>query len=185
MPTAAHELPFQGGWLIYLGYELAAEIEPTLRLAANPEPLGALAIRTPAAWVRERSGGRAWLVCEQGSEALLDRFAAHAGATPTALQPVAAEAALAAYRTAQEALTNARKHAPGQPGRLCLEFSAREIAVQVVNGLLPALGEDGPLAEGGTGYGLTGLRERAARSGGTLTAGPADGEWDVCLRIPA
>ena len=37
MPAAAHELPFQGGWLIYLGYELAAEIEPTLRLAANPD----------------------------------------------------------------------------------------------------------------------------------------------------
>jgi len=100
-------------------------------------------------------------------------------------RPVPADVGLAAYRTAQEALTNARKHAPGQPGRLCLEFSAREIAVQVVNGLLPALGEDGPLAEGGTGYGLTGLRERAALSGGTLTAGPADGEWDVCLRIPA
>ena len=33
-------------------------------------------------------------------------------------RPVAAEAALAAYRTAQEALTNARKHAPGQPVRL-------------------------------------------------------------------
>ncbi len=102
MPTAAHELPFQGGWLIYLGYELAAEIEPTLRLAANPEPLGALAIRTPAAWVRERTAGRAWLVCEQGSEALLDRFAAHAGATLPALQPVAAEAAEAPCITMHE-----------------------------------------------------------------------------------
>ena len=39
-------------------------------------------------------------------------------------RPVAAEAALAAYRTAQEALTNARKHAPGQPVRLSLDFSA-------------------------------------------------------------
>jgi anthranilate synthase component 1 len=80
MPAAAHELPFRGGWLIYLGYELAAEIEPSLRLAANSEPLGALAIRTPAAWVRERRGDRAWLVCEPGQEALLDRFQAHAGA---------------------------------------------------------------------------------------------------------
>jgi signal transduction histidine kinase len=96
---------------------------------------------------------------------------------------VAAEAALAAYRTAQEALTNARKHAPGQPVRLSLEFSAAEIAVRAVNPLPAQAG--GPLAATGAQYGLTGLRERAALGGGTLTAGPAEGEWQVCLRIPA
>jgi signal transduction histidine kinase len=96
---------------------------------------------------------------------------------------VAAEAALAAYRTAQEALTNARKHAPGQPVRLSLEFSPAEIAVRVVNPLPVQAG--GPLAATGAQYGLTGLRERAALGGGTLTAGPAGGEWQVALRIPA
>jgi signal transduction histidine kinase len=50
-------------------------------------------------------------------------------------RPVTAEAALAIYRTAQEALTNARKHAPGQPVRLRLEFSAAEITVCAVNPL--------------------------------------------------
>jgi signal transduction histidine kinase len=98
-------------------------------------------------------------------------------------RPVAAEAALAAYRTAQEALTNARKHAPGQPVRLSLEFSAGEIAVRVVNPLPGRAG--GALAATGAQYGLTGLRERAALGGGTLTAGPAGGEWRVGLRIPA
>src|SRR6202044_3060493 len=92
---------------------------------------------------------------------------------------VAAEAALAAYRTAQEALTNARKHAPGQPVRLSLEFSAAEIVVRVANPLPVQAG--GPLAASGAQYGLTGLRERAALGGGTLTAGPAQGEWQVCL----
>jgi signal transduction histidine kinase len=96
---------------------------------------------------------------------------------------VAAEAALAAYRTAQEALTNARKHAPGQPVRLSLEFSAAEIAVRVVNPL--PVQASGLLAATGAQYGLTGLRERAALGGGTLTAGPAGGEWQVCLKIPA
>jgi signal transduction histidine kinase len=43
----------------------------------------------------------------------------------------------------------------------------------------------GPLAATGAQYGLTGLRERAALGGGTLTAGPAGGEWQVCLKIPA
>jgi signal transduction histidine kinase len=98
-------------------------------------------------------------------------------------RPVAAEAALAAYRTAQEALTNARKHAPGQPVRLSLDFSPGVIAVRAANPL-PARG-GGPLAATGAQYGLTGLRERAALAGGTLTAGPADGEWRVGLRIPA
>jgi signal transduction histidine kinase len=98
-------------------------------------------------------------------------------------RPVSAEAALTAYRTAQEALTNARKHAPGQPVRLGLEFTPAEIAIRVVNPMPVTAG--GPLAATGGQYGLTGLRERAALGGGTLTAGPADGEWRVSLSIPA
>jgi len=97
---------------------------------------------------------------------------------------VTTEVGLAAYRTAQEALTNARKHAPGQPVGLELEFTANEIAVLVVNPLSTG-GGCGPLAASGAGYGLTGLRERAALGGGTLSAGPVEGEWRVCLRIPA
>jgi signal transduction histidine kinase len=99
-------------------------------------------------------------------------------------RPVGAEAGLAAFRTAQEALTNARKHAPGQPVRICLEYSETDIAVRVVNAM-PAVGAGRSPAGAGTGYGLTGLRERAVLAGGTLDAGPADGEWRVCLRIPA
>jgi signal transduction histidine kinase len=100
-------------------------------------------------------------------------------------RPVSAEAGLTAFRTAQEALTNARKHAPGRPVRLSLEFAATDIAVSVVNPM-PAVGGDGGSQAGvGTGYGLRGLRERAVLSGGTLVAGPADGEWRVDLRIPA
>jgi len=98
-------------------------------------------------------------------------------------RPVGAEAGLAAYRTAQEALTNARKHAPGQPVRLSLEFGDFEIAVRVANPL-PAVSESGATPKAGTGYGLIGLRERAALGDGRLVAGPADGEWRVCLRIP-
>jgi signal transduction histidine kinase len=99
-------------------------------------------------------------------------------------RPVAAEVGLAAFRTAQEALTNARKHAPGQPVRLCLEFSATEIAVRAVNPL-PAGADDGRIVTATVGYGLTGMRERAALRGGTLEAGPAGGKWQVCLRVPA
>jgi signal transduction histidine kinase len=98
-------------------------------------------------------------------------------------RPVSAALGLAVYRTAQEALTNARKHAPGQPVGISLEFRPAEIAVQVTNPL-PPVGSARPLAGAGAGYGLTGLRERAALAGGTLTAGPADAQWRVCLTIP-
>jgi signal transduction histidine kinase len=99
-------------------------------------------------------------------------------------RPVGAEAGLTAYRTAQEALTNARKHAPGQPVTVSLRFEPAEIVVRVANPL-PSGATAGPLAAAGAGYGLTGLRERAALGGGTLTAGPADGQWQVCLTLPS
>jgi len=98
-------------------------------------------------------------------------------------RPVGAEAALTAFRTAQESLTNARKHAPGQPVTLGVTFAPDALEVQVVN-VLPAAAGSGPLARAGTGYGLTGLRERAALAGGTLSTGPDGGQWRGCLRIP-
>ena len=99
-------------------------------------------------------------------------------------RPLSEAVSLVAYRTAQEGLTNARKHAPGQPVALSLGFEAAQITISVVNPLPPA-GQAGPLAATGAGAGLTGLRERAALVGGALEAGPADGTWRVCLRIPA
>jgi signal transduction histidine kinase len=99
-------------------------------------------------------------------------------------RPLSADASLAAYRTAQEALTNARKHAPGQPVTLTLGFEPAAVTVTVTNPLPPG-GTAGSLAATGAGYGLAGLRERAALAGGTLEAGPADGTWRVSLRIPA
>jgi signal transduction histidine kinase len=98
-------------------------------------------------------------------------------------RPVAAEVGLTVYRTAQEALTNARKHAPGQPVTLALEFSPSQVMVDILNPLPPA-DAPRPLAGAGTGYGLIGLQERAALGGGSLIAGPAGGQWRVSLRIP-
>jgi anthranilate synthase component I len=82
----ASPLPFSGGWLLYMGYELAAEIEPRLQLPPSIDPVVALAIRAPAAWIRDRATGQAWLIAETGSEYLLDEFAARA-ANLTAAPP--------------------------------------------------------------------------------------------------
>jgi len=68
-------LPFTGGWLLYLGYELAGEIEPRLRLPPSADPAVAFAIRTPGAWIRDRRSRRAWVVAEPGCESIIERFA--------------------------------------------------------------------------------------------------------------
>jgi signal transduction histidine kinase len=99
-------------------------------------------------------------------------------------RPLGSERALTVYRTAQEALTNARKHAPGQPVSLTVTYTPGHMTLQVSNPLPPA-GTEGPLAHAGTGYGLTGLRERAALADGTLTAAPEDGQWTVRLTLPS
>lgn len=84
---------------------------------------------------------------------------------------------LAVYRIVQEALTNATRHAPGEPVRARLEVSGHEVTVEVVN----AGADAAPSAEGA---GLRGMRERAAALGGLLTAGPVAEGWRVDARIP-
>lgn len=97
---------------------------------------------------------------------------------------IPAEPSLAVYRTAQEALTNARKHAPGQPVRLCLGYEDGSVTLTAANPL-PSAAAARPLAGTGAGLGLTGLAERATLAGGTLDAGTSGGQWRVSLRIPA
>jgi anthranilate synthase component 1 len=89
------DLPFLGGWALYLGYELAGQVEPVLSLprAAGPLPV-ALALRCPAAIVRDRRDGRCRLVAEPAAGPLLARvldaiaaIAATDAAAPPAWQP--------------------------------------------------------------------------------------------------
>lgn len=72
---AADELPFHGGWFVYLAYELAAEVEPRLRLPAGAGPV-AFAARVPAAAIYDHATGEAWLVAEAGFESLLEELEA-------------------------------------------------------------------------------------------------------------
>jgi anthranilate synthase component I len=70
-----HPLPFTGGWLLYLSYELAGQIEPRLRLPRSATGPVAQAIRVPAAIVHEHDSGRAWIVAEDDAAALIPRIA--------------------------------------------------------------------------------------------------------------
>jgi signal transduction histidine kinase len=92
--------------------------------------------------------------------------------------PAPAEDAL--YRTAQEALSNARKHAPGAPVDVLLAYGdgSTELTITDHQGRRPA----DPVT---AGYGLTGMRERAELIGGELRTGPTDDGWQVRLVVPA
>ncbi|MGW2564956.1 sensor histidine kinase [Streptomyces sp. NPDC001537] len=87
-----------------------------------------------------------------------------------------------AYRIAQEALTNARKHAPGTEVTVSVTGAPGEgLAVDVRN---PAPEGEVP-AVPGSGQGLIGLTERATLTGGRLEHGPEpDGGFRVRAWLP-
>jgi anthranilate synthase component I len=72
-PRVDDGLPFHGGWVVYLAYELAAQVEPSLSLPA-PDSLApvALALRSPAAVIVDHVRDCTVLVAEEGHEAWLD-----------------------------------------------------------------------------------------------------------------
>jgi signal transduction histidine kinase len=82
---------------------------------------------------------------------------------------------LAAYRIVQEGLSNALRHAPGATITVELERDSRMLEVTVVNAPPPGgvRKSTGQLA--GAGFGLQGMRERAAAVGGTVQYGPMPG----------
>lgn len=94
-----------------------------------------------------------------------------------------ADAALALYRTAQEAVTNARKHSPGKPAAIHLRYDPDAVRLTVTNELADADAAR-PLTNSGGGYGLSGLRERMELAGGTLDAGPEGDDWSVRAVVP-
>ena len=110
---------------------------------------------------------------EAGGE---DRAGAGAEGGVEELTPADRETVL---RVAQEALSNARKHAPDAPVLVTLrrDVAAVELTIRDRPGTRPAA----PRADG---YGLLGMAERAALIGAEWCAGPTEDGWQVRLRIP-
>jgi anthranilate synthase component 1 len=92
---------WHGGFAVFLGYELASEIEASLRLPSCNEPWRAWALRTPAALVHELETGTVWACAERGAESWLDRL--EVDATRAMARPVAERAAsLPQWRVIEE-----------------------------------------------------------------------------------
>lgn len=89
---------------------------------------------------------------------------------------------LAAYRIAQEALTNSVRHAPGKQIDVSALARAGRIELQILT--RDANAETGEKSE--PGHGVVGMRERATLYGGSLSAGFVEGEgYVVAAELPA
>lgn len=92
------------------------------------------------------------------------------------------EVAQALFRIAQEALTNARKHAPEAQADLVLDYSCNDYCT------LRAENADNQTPGGGDGdgsFGLLNLRQRVEQLGGRFRAGPdSNGKFVVLAELP-
>jgi signal transduction histidine kinase len=93
------------------------------------------------------------------------------------------EAGLAVYRVAQEALTNITKHA--SPERVEVHLGYERCGARLTVENFAMNWEPPRLPNDGSGYGLTGMRERAELLGGELTTAITRGGFRVELRVPA
>lgn len=68
--TTDSELPFSGGWFVFLAYEFAGQIEPVLRLPADRQNILPVAYfaRVPSAIIVDHIAGKTWLMAEEGFE---------------------------------------------------------------------------------------------------------------------
>jgi signal transduction histidine kinase len=103
--------------------------------------------------------------------------------TPRRLPP---GAGLTLHRVCQEALTNVRKHGgPDVSVTVVARWGERSVELEVADDGRGAAAVDGEGDGTDQGYGLLGMRERAALFGGTRTAGPRPGGgWRVRFAMP-
>jgi signal transduction histidine kinase len=93
--------------------------------------------------------------------------------------PLRPEVEVAAYRVVQESLTNVVAHAGPCRVQVTVAYGPEELDVDVSDdGVAQPGSQDG-------GYGLTGIRERVAALGGSVSAGPrTDGGFTVHALLP-
>ena len=108
------------------------------------------------------------------------------GITGTMARTLPQGAELAAYRTVQEALTNALKHSPGAATTVTIHWGKDGLQLQVQNDpVSSAAAQHIARPVPGSGNGLRGMSERIALYHGTLTYGlQPDGGWLVEAALP-
>ena len=107
------------------------------------------------------------------------------GTSPDVFDGLSTMAQHAVHRAVQEGLTNARKHAAGQPVSITVREVAGEVGIEMRNPL-PAAKADDRAGSSAGGYGLVGLRERVELSGGRMNVhvGEESEEFGWSIRLP-
>ncbi|MCG7441772.1 sensor histidine kinase [Corynebacterium sp. ACRPQ] len=103
------------------------------------------------------------------------------GAGPQSLEELSTMAGHALNRAVQEGLTNARKHAPGEPVTITIAALADALLITMSNPVALA-GKKGSGNSGG--YGIVGMRERASVVGGSLQVNDEEDRFSWTLRLP-
>jgi signal transduction histidine kinase len=98
------------------------------------------------------------------------------------LSQIAPGVGVALYRIAQEALSNAARHAPR--ARTVLELELTDGCVSLVAETTGPTAAAPDSDQERSQYGLIGMRERAVALGGEFAAGPTPAGWRVSCRIP-
>jgi signal transduction histidine kinase len=97
--------------------------------------------------------------------------------------PLSQAADLSAYRVIQEALTNVVKHAESAPTTISLRYGETALTVTVRDVGTEHEGSSSVRRSGG--HGITGMRERVALFGGTLTTAARGGHgFEVTATLP-
>jgi len=97
---------------------------------------------------------------------------------PGSREPLPADIDLSAFRIIQEAVTNVIRHAGTDKCQVSINQQDGQLSIEVAD-----RGRGGNPA--GTGYGITGMRERATLLGGDFSAGPRPGGgFRVAARLP-
>ena len=98
-------------------------------------------------------------------------------------EPLPADIDLSAFRIIQEAVTNVVRHAGTGQCQVWIDRQDGQLSIEVTDSGRGGSGHGGVAA--GTGYGITGMRERAALLGGDFSAGPRPGGgFRVAVRLP-
>ena len=104
-----------------------------------------------------------------------------AGAGPQSLEELSTMAGHALNRAVQEGLTNARKHAPGEPVTITIATLDDALSITMSNPTAQAR-EKASVHSGG--YGIVGMRERASVVGGSLQVKDEEESFSCTLRLP-
>ncbi|MGN9792912.1 sensor histidine kinase [Streptomyces sp. OZ13] len=93
-------------------------------------------------------------------------------------RPLPVDVELSAFRIIQEGITNVVRHAGTQECQVVIDYQEDELSLEITD-------DGNGSATAGTGYGITGMRERAVLLHGRFTAGPRpEGGFRVAVRLP-